>query len=76
MFANGKSHLKQEGRIMSDWVGAILERVERFMGSNWLELLDKNDRSAVRKLAQRCSKHKVQSASGTKRISCSKEHRH
>ena len=70
MFAkrsNGKSHLKQEGRIMSDWVGAILKRVERLTGYNWLEFLDEGVRPAVRQLAQRCSKYGVRCVSWIKR---------
>jgi hypothetical protein len=65
MTLNGKSRLRQEGRIMSDWVGTILERVERFMGSNWLEFLDKKAGPAVRQLAQRCWKRRARSAAAT-----------
>lgn len=54
MTLNGKS------QIMSDWVGRLLKRVERFTGANWLEFLDKNAQSAVRKLVQRCSKYRAQ----------------
>jgi hypothetical protein len=56
---------------MSDWVGAILKRVERFTGSNWLEFLDERVRLAVRQLAQRCQKCGVQCVSWIKRKSSS-----
>jgi hypothetical protein len=71
--SNGKSHFKQEGRIMSDWVGAILKRVERFMGYNWIELLDEGARPAVRRFAQRCSKCGARCVNWVKRIGRTKK---
>ena len=57
--SNGKSHLKQEGRIMSNWVDSIFKRVERFTGYNWLEFLDERVRPAARQSAQRCLKYGI-----------------
>ena len=74
--SNGKINLKQEGSIMSDWVGAILKRVERFTGSNWLEFLDEKVRPAVRRLAQRCSKYRVRCVSWIKGKGRSKKQRY
>ena len=65
--SNGESYSNREGRIMSDWVGAILKRVERFMGSNWIEILDESVPLAVRQFAQRCSKYGVRLVSWIKR---------
>ena len=65
--SNGKINLKQEGRIMSDWFGAILKKVERFFGLNWIELIDERARPAVRQLAQRCKKYSVWCVSWIKR---------
>ena len=76
MLANGKSDLEQEGRIMSDWAGKILKRVDRFFGSNWIELIDEGARPAVRKFAQRCQKYGVRCVSWIKRIGRTKKQRY
>jgi len=76
MKSNGKAHLEQEGRIMSDWVGSILKRLDRFMGYNWIELLDEGARPAVRQFAQRCSKYGARCVSWIKRKGRSKKQRH
>ena len=73
--SNGKSHLKQESMIMSDWAGAIFKRVERFTGYNWLEFLDEGARPAVRQFAQRCSKYGRRCVSRIKRKGRSKKQR-
>ena len=61
---------------MSDWFGAIMKRVDRFFGFNWIEFLDEGARPAVRRFAQRCFKYARRCVSWIKKIGRIKKQRY